>query len=147
MENMIFEPVLNTYNKIYARANAQSIVTHIFSEAFEQPTERDICIDEFNTDRHGANEYQVYDESGIANYAIVDGKLVERDKTAELRQISLNSLRRQREPLLVAFDKWEKAVIRGRERDSNIVMTWYEDLLDLKDKAFTIIPECIKYYL
>lgn len=79
------------YNKIYARVNAQSIVTHIFSEAFEQPTDRDICIDEFNTDRHGANAFPVFDESGIANYAIVDGKLVERDKTAELRQIHIST--------------------------------------------------------
>ena len=79
------------YNKIYARVNEQNIVTHIFSEAFEQPAESDICIYEFNTDRHGANAFQVFDESGIANYAIVDGKLVERDKTAELRQIHISN--------------------------------------------------------
>lgn len=78
-------------NKIYARVNEQSIVTQIFSEAFEEPIEQDLCIDETNTDRHGANAYQVYDEHGIANYEIRNGALVERDKTADLRAIEIAS--------------------------------------------------------
>lgn len=79
------------YNKIYARVNDNSIVTHIFSEAFEQPTEQDICINEVNTDRHGANNYQVYDDNGIPNYAIANGRLVKRDKTSDVRLIQINS--------------------------------------------------------
>lgn len=79
------------YNKIYARANGQGIVTHIFSEAFEQPQVGDICIDSMNTDRHGANAYQVYDENGIANYGILNGNLVIRDKSIDLYQMKLNS--------------------------------------------------------
>ena len=75
------------YNKIYARVNANGVVVDIFSEAFKTPTENDVCIDETNTDRHGAQRYQVYDENGIANYAIVNGALVERDKSAELAEI------------------------------------------------------------
>ena len=75
------------YNKIYARVNANGIVVDIFSEAFKTPTENDVCINATNTDRHGAQRYQVYDEHGIANYAIVNGILVERDKTAELARI------------------------------------------------------------
>ena len=75
------------YNKIYARVNANGIVVDIFSEAFKTPTENDVCIDETNTDRHGAQRYQVYDEHGIANYTIVNGALVERDKSAELAKI------------------------------------------------------------
>ena len=75
------------YNKIYARANANGIVVDIFSEAFKTPTENDVCINATNTDRHGAQRYQVYDENGIANYAIVNGLLVARDKTAELAEI------------------------------------------------------------
>ena len=75
------------YNKIYARANANGIVVDIFSEAFRTPEGNDICIDKTNTDRHGAQRYQVYDENGIANYAIVNGALVERDKSAELAEI------------------------------------------------------------
>ena len=75
------------YNKIYAHADESGKVTDIFSEAFKTPEENDICIDATNTDRHGAQRYQVYDEHGIANYAIVNGVLVERDKSAELAKI------------------------------------------------------------
>lgn len=59
----------------------------------------------------------------------------------------LERLRFKRKPLLIAFDKWEKAVIRGREEDSAKIMSWYYDLLDLKENAFTNIPERIKYYM
>lgn len=75
------------YNQIYAHADESGKVTDIYSEAFKTPDENDVCIDETNIDRHGAQRYQVYDEHGIANYAIVNGALVERDKSAELAEI------------------------------------------------------------
>ena len=78
---------MDEYNKIYARVNANGIVVDIFSEAFKTPTDNDVCINATNTDRHGAQRYQVYDEHGIANYALVNGVLVIRDKTAELSRI------------------------------------------------------------
>ena len=78
---------MEEYNKIYARVNASGIVVDIFSEAFKTPTENDVCINATNTDRHGAQRYKVYDEHGIANYAIVNGILVGRDKSAELAEI------------------------------------------------------------
>ena len=81
---------MDEYNKIYARINANGVVVDIFSEAFKTHDENDICIDETNTDRHGAQRYQVYDENGIANYAIVNGVLVERDKSAELAEIKMS---------------------------------------------------------
>lgn len=56
-------------------------------------------------------------------------------------------LRIQRESLLVAFDKWEKAVLRDREQDDYLIMLWYQDLLDLKESAFENIPERVRYYL
>lgn len=59
----------------------------------------------------------------------------------------LNILRNKRIPLLEAFDKWEKAVLRGRETDSVIIMNWYQNLLDLKTEAFDDIPERVRYYL
>lgn len=58
-----------------------------------------------------------------------------------------DELRARREPLLEAFDKWEKAVLRGREQDSVMVMGWYQDLLDLVPGAFENIPERVQYYL
>lgn len=60
-----------------------------------------------------------------------------------------NILRGKRYNLLLAFDKWEKAVLRGRKEDSAIVMNWYQQLLDLNAKAFEeeSIPSEIQYYL
>lgn len=63
-------------NKIYARTNNEGFVVHTFSEAFEQPLETDICIDDTNTERHGAQNYEVYNECDF-RYKIVDGKLIE----------------------------------------------------------------------
>ncbi len=57
-------------------------------------------------------------------------------------------LRSKRVRLLEAFDKWEKAVLRGREADNLAIMDWYEDLLDLVESAFEEdnIPKKIKYF-
>ena len=85
------------YNKIYARTNADGVVTKIFSEAFEQPQPTDTLIDDTNTDRQGANRYAVTDENGYYNYCIVDGKLTERDKTQDIANAYLADLRRRRE--------------------------------------------------
>lgn len=63
--------------------------------------------------------------------------------TEELKDM----LRAKRDGLLNAFDKWEKAVLRGREQDDYMIMSWYHDLLNLQETAFENIPERIKYYL
>lgn len=56
-------------------------------------------------------------------------------------------LRKKRDPLLLVFDKWEKAVLRGREVDDPNIMLWYQDLKELKESAFENIPNRISYYL
>lgn len=56
-------------------------------------------------------------------------------------------LRAKRVSLLNAFDKWEKAVLRGREQDDYVIMAWYSQLKDLNENAFKNIPARIKYYL
>lgn len=58
-----------------------------------------------------------------------------------------NYLRGKRRILLAAFDKWEKAVLRGREEDSLEIMNWYYNLLDLNEIAFENIPLRVRYYL
>lgn len=58
-----------------------------------------------------------------------------------------NILRNKRVNLLSAFDKWEKAVLRGRETDDKNIMQWYQSLLKLEETAFDSIPERVKYYL
>lgn len=59
----------------------------------------------------------------------------------------LLGLRKTRKPLLDAFDKWEKAVLRGRESESLEIMTWYFLILDLNETALNNVPERVKYYL
>lgn len=56
-------------------------------------------------------------------------------------------LRIKRKFLLEVFDIWEKAVLRGREQDSQLIMDWYQNLLDLVPSAFENIPERVQYYL
>ena len=80
------------YNKIYARANKEGIVTNIFSEEFDTPIATDVCINETNTDRHGAQQYPVLDENGVYNYEIKNGVFQERDKTKDLAKIDADRL-------------------------------------------------------
>lgn len=56
-------------------------------------------------------------------------------------------LRIKRIALLKAFDLWEKAVLRNREKDSEKIIQWYNDLLDLKEDVFENIPDEIIYYM
>ena len=88
------------YNKIYARANAKGIVTRIFSEAFEQPLNTDVCIEANNTERHGAQKYLVVDENGFYNYEIKDGVFVTRDTTKDFNiEQSKNEILKKKEYL------------------------------------------------
>jgi len=64
----------------------------------------------------------------------------------EISNHRLTNLREQRSGLLMAFDKWEKAVLRGREVDDESVMQWYRKLLDLDESAFEDIPARVKYF-
>lgn len=92
-------------------------------------------------------EIPVYDKDGkqIGTEVRITGRILKKVWTDE-DEIK-NMLRTKRSRLLNAFDKWEKAVLRGREDDKNFIMSWYYDLLDLKEYAFENIPEEIKYYL
>lgn len=67
--------------------------------------------------------------------------------SSELSERRLNRLRIERKPLLEAFDKWEKAVLRGRAEDDAEIMNWYRDILDLRAEAFENVPETVRYYL
>lgn len=119
------------YNKIYARADASGKVVHIFSEAFEQPQLGDVCIDELNVERHGAQKYPVLDENGFFNYEIKDGQLVGRDKTEDIKNIEVENIRSRREiecfPIINRGILWyEKLTISQREELSD----WYNAWLD-----------------
>lgn len=61
----------------------------------------------------------------------------------------LQNKRFEREPLLRAFDVYKSNVAYGIETDTNhnVIVTWYQALLNLKEEAFDNIPEEIKRYL
>lgn len=84
-------------------------------------------------------------------YGIVDNKIIKIGYTEEQLKINeekkLEEKRQKRKPLLEAFDKWEKAVLRGRMPENASIMNWYEELLDLKDLAIEIVPSEIEYFL
>lgn len=84
-------------------------------------------------------------------YGVVNGVITKlgytNEKLLEIENIKKENLRVKRKPLLEAFDKWEKAVLRGREVDSIIIMNWYKSILDLDKDAINNIPSAISYYL
>ena len=65
----------------------------------------------------------------------------------ELEELRKNKLRKKRKPLLDAFDIWEKAVLRGREIDSNDIMKWYQSILDLDEFSLNNPPQEIRRYM
>lgn len=75
--------------------------------------------------------------------------IIDYDNTEDLKKQEKDELRTKRIILLEAFDKWEKAVLRGRENEDDTIMQWYQDILDLKESAFeeANILERIKYYM
>ncbi len=95
-------------------------------------------------------EYQDKIKNGYEVHINVEGNKVIFNYTRPknyLENQKKERLRNKRATLLTAFDKWEKAVLRGREEDSVSIMTWYQDLKDLKETAFENIPNRIAYYL
>lgn len=115
--------------------------------------------DIFGEDKHSeyadfANENNLY----IADLPSIEG-VDEDGEPIMIRQFILaevpepteeeikDGLRWIRSRLLEAFDKWEKAVLRGREQDSEEVMTWYQNILDLNEDAINNIPFAVEYYI
>lgn len=68
----------------------------------------------------------------------------EREERKE--EIAQDLLRHARIQILKPFDLWEKAVVRGRESDSEMIMAWYYSILDLVPEAFENIPEDVSKY-
>lgn len=101
-----------------------------------------------------SDEVQETDEEIVRGYG---GQLVfkreteteeyKREAAKKQKEQRLQELRGNRVKLLEAFDKWEKAVLRGRAEDDAEIMNWYRDILDLKAEALENVPEAVRYYL
>jgi hypothetical protein len=63
--------------------------------------------------------------------------------------------RKHRTLLFKVFDIWEKAVIRGREPDSQEVMNWYQSMLDFPEtitenttyEDYPVLPKVLEKYM
>lgn len=134
-----------SYNKIYARTNENGIVTHFFSEAFETPTEKDVCVDSTNTERHGAQKYSVVDENGFYNYEIKDGVFSERDKTGDIEAAEVNAIReRRKNECFSVINRGELWYSRLTEEQKQELEVWYQDWLDApQTKTIPVAPTWI----
>lgn len=68
----------NIYS-VYARADKNGFVSHLFSTCFEQPLDTDILLESGSGDRfvHCQSRWTLYGENGTHNYKIVNGAMVE----------------------------------------------------------------------
>lgn len=93
----------------------------------------------------------------LINGEIVQPEIPKSSKATDEEMLLLkqNIFRGFRKKCFIAFDIWEKAVLRGREEDSEDIMNWYQDMLDFPESItkdmtkddYPEIPEIIKYYL
>lgn len=103
------------------------------------------------------NEYKEKREKGynakidIVNNEVVISYTLKDGWEEKQQQCKLKQLRNKRKPLLEAFDKYKTNVLYGITYENATtklsITSWYNDLLDLKETAFTNVPSEIKYYL
>ena len=103
--------------------------------------------------------YISMEDEELPEHELTDMLYLNEDNTIRIEQYEFpvnpeaekNQLRRQRKPLLEAFDKYKTNVLYGVITESKsqhtTVMHWYYSLLDLKTSAFSNIPDVIKYYV
>ena len=81
---------------VYVKVNADEAIIEVNSSIYIKYTTDWYKIDEGYGSKYWYAQSQyfdkpVIDENGIPNYAFVNGKVVERDKTADLRQLEIKS--------------------------------------------------------
>ena len=103
--------------------------------------------------------YISMEDEELPEHKLTDMLYLNEDNTIRIEQYEFpvnpeaekNQLRRQRKPLLEAFDKYKTNVLYGVITESKsqhtTVMYWYYSLLDLQASAFSNIPDVIKYYV
>lgn len=84
----------------------------------------------------------------LFNYLYIDGKLVY-DEEANKKRVT-EELRKKREEVLSAFDKFKSNLLFGIEKeigDRDGLIEWYYKVLALDEKAIKEPMECIQKYL
>ena len=83
-----------------------------FSDAFEQPTDTDICINEY-AQRHfelnNKTNPQLKDDDGFALYKYVDGEVLSatQEEQSQYAQVQLDKLRAERDSRLIKLDSYQ----------------------------------------
>lgn len=94
---------------------------------------------------------QIKPINGTKCFDLENNCVIDYDNTEDLEKERIEKLRRIREPLLVAFDKYKSNVNYGVEIETieqrEKIIAWYRLLLELNEFAFENIPDRIKYYL
>lgn len=93
-------------------------------------------------------------DNGTKCFDLENNCVIDYDNTEDLERERIEKLRRLREPLLVAFDKYKSNVNYGVEIEDETqrakILNWYQQIKDLNEDCITdedLIPERIKYYL
>lgn len=118
----------------------------------------DGSIGQTTDDKSLAKRLGFYDENNVVNseedFVWYKGKKhlkSDIDYEDYLQQEKNKELRRLREPLLIAFDKYKSNVNYGVEFESEEqrekIIAWYRLLLELNEFAFENVPDRVKYYL
>lgn len=84
----------------------------------------------------------------LFNYLYIDGKLVY-DVDANKKRVT-EELRKKREEILAAFDKYKSNLLFGIEKeigDRDGLIEWYYKVLALDEKAIKEPMKCIQKYL
>ena len=128
------------YNKHYVTVDAENRITNGFSDAFRQPTEADICINErggyqFRLITGGEENPSLFDLDGmIPLYKYEGGKVVRRteDELEVDRQIAMQpteaEVRAQRDKLLAETD-WTQVADAPIDSATRSAMRVYRQLL------------------
>lgn len=83
---------------------------------------------------------------------IISTKKITIDSLKNFNGDDLNVAKRNlREPILNAFDIYKSNVYYGVVTETieehNMILAWYQDLLDLKESALLYLPNKVKKYL
>lgn len=120
----------NTY-EVYVKTNESGVITAINSSAFLTDTSGWTEIDEGSGDKyhHAQNNYfnkPIFDENGIYNYKLIDGKVILRsdeDKAAEIAKIQnqqkISKLKQQLSALDLQAVRPLRAIAAGTATDED----------------------------
>ena len=123
-----------------------------FSDAFQQPVETDICINE-DGGRHfqinGATNPQIKDDEGFSLYKYINGEIstATQEEQPQYAEVQVNKLRAKRNQLWTNIDKYQGVLMYAElTPEQQIELSEYRQLL--KDVPISgVLPEQLAWML